>query len=90
MSVTARSRACAGGADQARGGALRVIQQGLQKMVRRDPLMKFADRNGLGGLEKTPRPLSELLDIHSDVPFSQATGMRAPKDKTASVDQLSS
>ncbi len=59
----------AGRPDQAGGGAFLVVQQRLQQMLRRDPLMEFADRDRLRGLEKAPRPFGEFLNVHVHVPL---------------------
>ena len=58
----------AGGLDQAGGGAFLVVQQRLQQMLRRDLLVEFADRDGLGGLQEAARPLGEFLNVHVCVP----------------------
>ena len=58
-------RIAAGGPDQAGGGAFLVVQQRLQQVLRGDPLVEFADRDGLGGLQESPGALGEFLDIHA-------------------------
>ena len=57
-------RVAAGGADQPGGGAFLVVQQRLEQVLGRDPLVEFADGDGLRGLQESPRALGELLDVH--------------------------
>ena len=64
-------RIAAGGPDQAGGGAFLVIQQRLQQMLGRDPLVEFADRDGLGGLQEAPGAFGEFFNVHVDVPFGR-------------------
>ncbi len=45
--------------------ALLVLEQRLQQMRGRDPLMMLADRDGLGGLKETARPIGEFFKVHS-------------------------
>ncbi len=56
----------AGGLDQARGHALLVVEQRLQQMRRRDPLMILAHRDRLRRLEESPGAVGEFLEIHLD------------------------
>ena len=72
-------RVAAGGADQARRGALLVVEQRLQQVLRRDALVVLADRDGLRGLEEAPRAVGELLDVHViGVPSGKATPPGGP------------
>ena len=59
----------AGRPDQAGSGAFLIVQQRLQQMFGRDPLVELADRDGLGGLEESPRPFGEFLYVHVGVPL---------------------
>ena len=40
-------------------------------MFGRDPLVELADRDGLGGLEESPRPFGEFLYVHVCVPVGR-------------------
>ena len=72
-------RVAAGGADQARRGALLVVEQRLQQVLRRDALVVLADSDGLRGLEEPPRAVGELLYVHvSGVPSGKATPPGGP------------
>ena len=55
----------AGALDQLGGHALVVVEQGLEQVLRPDPLVALADRNGLRGLKETLGAVSELLEIHA-------------------------
>ena len=48
-----RLRIAPGRPDQPGRRAFLIVQQRLQQMLRRDPLMEFADRDGGGGLQKS-------------------------------------
>ena len=73
----------AGGPDQAGGRAFLVVQQRLQQMLGRDPLVELADRDGLGGLKEPAGPLGEFLDIHVVVPVRRRLVRPAPHQATA-------
>ena len=55
----------AGGLDQPGGHALLVVEQRLQQMRRRDPLMMLANRDRLRRLQEAARAVGELFEIHS-------------------------
>ena len=40
------------------------------------PLMVLAQRNGLGGLDESPRAFGKFLDVHVCPPFSAMTTAR--------------
>ena len=50
--------------DQARSHALLIVEQRLQQMRGRDPLMMFADGNRLRRLEEAARAIGEFLKVH--------------------------
>ncbi len=52
------------GADQARGQTLLIVEQNLQKMFGGELLVVGAQRQPLGGLNETARPLGEFLGVH--------------------------
>ena len=54
----------AGGADQAGGGPFVVVEQRLQQVLGRELLVKFADCDGLRGLDEAFRPFGEFFDVH--------------------------
>ena len=60
----------AGGLDQAGGSALVVIQQRLQQVFGRDPLVVFSDGDGLRGLQEAFGAVGEFLDVHAHCPSS--------------------
>ncbi len=57
-------RLAAGRRDQPRGQALFVIDEDLQKMFGGEVLVIGAQRQPLGGLHESARPLGEFLDVH--------------------------
>ncbi len=73
-----RLRVATGGADQAGRGAFLIIEQRLEQMLGRDPLVEFADRNGGSGLQEALRALGELFDVHRSGPSAQATSRTRP------------
>ena len=50
--------------DEARGHALFVVEQRLQKVFGREKLVVGADGDALRGLDEAARPLGEFLEIH--------------------------
>ena len=50
--------------DQPGGHALLVVEQRLQQMRRRDPLVMLADRNRLRRLQEPARAVGELFEVH--------------------------
>ena len=54
--------------DQVAGQAFGVVQQGLQDMFGHQPLMIFADGNGLRRLNEAARPFRELAQVHGHSP----------------------
>ena len=54
----------AGPRDQARGHALLVLEQRLQQVHGRDPLMVHPRRHRLRRLQEAPRPVGEFLEVH--------------------------
>ena len=58
-----------GGADQASGRSLLVVQESLEQVFRRKLLVEFTHRNGLGSLNEAARPFGEFLNIHFLRPF---------------------
>ena len=50
--------------DQPRGHALLVVEQRLQQMRRRDPLVMLANRDRLRRLQEAARAVGELFKIH--------------------------
>ncbi len=67
-----RLGAAAGARDQAGRHALLVLEQRLQDVDRRDPLMVHAQRDGLRRLQEAPRAIGEFFEIH--------VGPRRPED----------
>ena len=65
-----RTVIAAGCLDQARRHAVLVVEQRLQQMGRRNPLMMLANRDRLRGLEESARAVGELFEIHSAFPSS--------------------
>ena len=59
-----RLRVAARGLDQPGSHSLLVVEQRLEQMRRRDPLMMLADRDRLRGLQKPARTVGELFKIH--------------------------
>ena len=53
-----------GARDQARRHAFVILEQGLEDVFRRDPLMVHADRHGLRALQETLGSVSEFLEVH--------------------------
>ena len=68
--VLRRKRIAASGADQARRRTLLVVQQRLEQVLGRQPLMKLADRDGLRGLQKAFAAIGKLLDVHMSLSLS--------------------
>ena len=64
-----RLRITPGGFDQAGSHALFVIEQRLQKMRRRDPLLMLPNGDRLGCLEEAARAVGELFKIHLLLPL---------------------
>ena len=56
------------GADQPGRRPLLIVEQRLQQVLGRQPLVELADGNGLRGLQEPAGALGKLLDVH-DVPF---------------------
>ena len=56
--------AASGGADQARGKPLLVIEENLQKMFGGELLVVGAQGQPLRGLDESARPLGEFLGVH--------------------------
>ena len=67
-----RLGAAAGARDQARRHALLVLEQRLQQMRRRDPLMVHAERDGLRRLQEAARAVGEFFEVHVAAPFCAA------------------
>ena len=65
-----RGAVAASRVDQARRHALLVVEQSLQQMRWRNPLMVLADGNRLGRLQEAARAISKLLKIHSNTPLT--------------------
>ena len=76
------------GLDQPGGHALLVVEQRLQQMRRRDPLMMLANRDRLRGLQEPARAVGELLKIHSSYPSSLRADMVLHLGNTRLVGQL--
>ena len=53
-----------GGWDQAGGHAFRVLEQGLEDVLRRDALMVEADSHALGRLQHALGAVGEFLEVH--------------------------
>ena len=53
------------GVDQPSRHALLIVEQRLQQMRRRDPLVMLADRDGLRRLQEAARAIGELFEVHS-------------------------
>jgi hypothetical protein len=70
-------RVGAGGADQAGGGPLLVVQQGFEEVFGRDALVEVAYGDGLRGLQKAAGALGEFLDVHV-CPFRRRRRCHAP------------
>ena len=71
----------AGGADQAGRRALLIVQQGLQQMLGRHPLVVFTDGDGLRRLQEALGAVGEFLDVHTSGPSSgPATALAGPSD----------
>ena len=62
----------AGALDQARRHPFGIVEQHLQKMLRRELLVALAQGVGLGGLDEAARPLRVFLEIHASLPFGPA------------------
>ena len=58
-----------GSADEARGKALLVIQQNLQDVLGRKPLVAFAQRQRLRRLDEAACPFGVFLEIHARHPY---------------------
>ena len=63
-----RLRVAARRLDQPRGHALLVVEQRLQQMRRRDPLVMLANRDRLRRLQEAARAVGELFKIHRRYP----------------------
>ena len=63
------------GLDQPGGHALLVVEQRLQQMRRRDPLMMLANRDRLRRLQEAARAVGELFKIHSSLPLVRGADM---------------
>ena len=63
------ARAPAGALDKAGGHPFPIVEQHLQKVLRRELLVPLAERVGLGRLNEALRPLRILFDIHVPTPF---------------------
>ena len=64
------ARIAAGALDQLRRHALLVVEQRLEQVRGRDPLMVQADGDGLRSLEKTLGAVGELFEIHANTPIT--------------------
>ena len=71
----------AGSLDQAGRHALLVVEQSLQQMRGRDPLMMLADRNRLGRLQEPARTIGQFLKVHES-PFCLWAILVWPLDHT--------
>jgi len=58
----------AGTLDELRGHALLVVEQRLEQMRGRNPLVVQADRNGLCSLQEALGAVGEFLEIHANTP----------------------
>src|SRR5438270_455615 len=63
------------GLDQTRRHALLIVEQGLEQMRRRDPLMMLANRDRLRGLQEPARAVRQLLKIHRSSPLVSGADM---------------
>ena len=73
-------RIAAGGADQAGGGTLLVIEQRLEHVLGREALVEIADRDGLRCLQKAAGTLGELFQVHGGVSLrNRRQPLRAPR-----------
>ena len=63
------------GLDQPRGHALLVVEQRLQQMRRRDPLVMLANRDRLRRLQEAARAVGQLFKIHSILPLVPGADM---------------
>ncbi len=61
----------AGGIDQVGAKAFLVVEQDLEQMFRRQPLVSAAQRQILGGLDKSLGPLGIFLEFHELSPMNQ-------------------
>jgi hypothetical protein len=52
--------------DQPRGHALLVLKQRFRNMLRTDPLVVHADRDGLRRLQKALGAIGEFFEVHLD------------------------
>ena len=50
--------------DQVAGETLFVVHHRLEQMFGQNPLVLFANRDGLGRLQESPRPLREFFHVH--------------------------
>jgi len=64
------ARIAARALDQLRRHALLVVEQRLEQVRGRDPLMVQADGDGLRSLEKTLGAVGELFEIHANTPIT--------------------
>ena len=70
------ARIAAGAVDQAGGQPFRVVEQDLEEMLGGELLMPLAQRERLGGLDKTASAVGVFLDIHQIAPSGPSGGAR--------------
>ena len=75
-------RIAAGSPDQPGRGPLLVIQERLQHMLGRDPLIEFANRDRLRSLQEAARALGQFFHVHGSASLIRRRAPRVPQQAT--------